>query len=267
MSIQIMKTYKESFQNVRTHKQEWLRVASGPLLIWVLGALFFVFTVIASGYYDERAWLTGTLPDAPPLVTTGYGVYNIVYFIAMISLYINGYRYAVLQEGGNKLFNLNLNMRFVKMFLYTILIMLSALILWVVLFLAAVFIGAGLTGGLIIPVLVVILFGIYLLLRISLYPLLIAVDQRKPIRTSWRLMKGNILRFIGLFLLVGLTLLLIGSLGGLLLIVLSSLFAMINPVLPYIVIILGLLFGVFMVLFFWAVFSKMMGIIYQDLSA
>ena len=46
------------------------------------------------------------------------------------------------------------------------------------------------------------IYGFYLLLRISLYSVLIALDKPNPIRTTWVLLKRNVLRIIGLYFLL-----------------------------------------------------------------
>lgn len=274
MSIQIMKTYNESFSNATTHKTEWLRVAAGPLLVWALGLLFLILTYVASGapldiqqIIAEQQY--GAAIEEPGLLIFGKIVYQIAYYIATISLYINGYRYAVLQEGGDQWFTLNLNMRFVKMLLFSILVGFLAVIY--VAISAGLIIGAhSLFAHIGIDVILGILlalYGFYLMLRIVLFPVLISIDQREPIKNSWRLMRGNVLRFFGLSLLIGLTFMLIGLIGFGLLAVLFMLSAAAGPILMGIVGLLGILFFLFFILIAWAVNSKMMGIVYLDLSA
>ena len=273
MNIQIMKTYNESFLNVRSHKMEWLRVAFGPILIWVLGVLFLAIAYGTGGYsFDVQTLMGGggaiVETKESALIFFANVVYQILYFVAMISLYINGYRYAVLEEGGDSWITLNLNMRFVKMFLYALLItLLSGAYIGIV---AGIIIGvhaAVQNVGLDVILGVIFgIFGFYLMLRIILYPVIISLDQSEPIRTSWRLMKGNILRFIGLIFLVSLTILLIGVLGAVILGVISVLFTAISPVLGILSLVLWVLFGLLMVVIGWAVNSKLMGLVLLELS-
>ena len=163
---------------------------------------------------------------------------------------------------------LNLNIRFVKMVLYSILIGILAIIYAGVS--AGIIYGAHTlfenTGVNVILGILLSFYGFYLLFRILLYPVLISIDQSEPVKTSWNLMKGNILRFIGLALLVALTIFIIGLIGGLAVLILGGLFSMISPVLGVLALFLGVIFIVFMVLFGWAVNSKMMGLVYQELS-
>ena len=272
MNIQIMKTYKESFQNVRSHKGEWMRVAYGPLLIWGLGALILVLAFLSSGQtFEMHKALTGgvvTQQEDSLFLTLAHIIYSITYFIAMTSLTINGYRYAILQEGGRSLITLNLNMRFVKIVLYYILVAI----------LGGIFVGisAGLIFGVhllldniavdVILGILLGLFGFYLAFRITLYPVLISVDQSAPLSTSWRLMRGNVLRLLGLVILLTLTVLLIGVIGVLVLVLITALFSMVSPILGVLTLLLWLFFVVFWVLLIWAVMSKAMGLVFLELS-
>lgn len=273
MNIQIMKTYNESFLNVRSHKMEWLRVAFGPILLWLVGFLFLVFAYSTSGIpiVDVHKSLTGSVAvetHESALMVFANIFYQIAYGVAMISLYINGYRYAVLEEGGDRWFSFNFNKRFVKMFLYAILVgILAGLYIAIA---AGMIIGAhALTANVGLDVLLGIIFflvGIYLVLRIVLYSVVISLDQSEPLRTSWRLMKGNLLRYIGLLLLVSLTLILIGALGGAIVGIIGFLLEAISPALMVLAVLLWVLLALGMIVLAWAVHSKLMGLIFLELS-
>jgi hypothetical protein len=274
MNIQIMKIYNESFLDVRSHKREWVRVAYAPLLIWALGAILLTIAFVSSGNSFEihKAFMGGDVIQqeslSTPFLTFAHIIYSITYFIALISLYINGYRYAILHEGGRSWITLNLNMRFVKMVLYSILIsILGGIYVAIV---AGVIIGAhALFESIGVDVLLGILFGLYglyLMFRIVLYPVAISIDQSEALKTSWRLMKGNVLRLIGLFLLVTLTIMLIGIIGVIVLAVITGLLVFGGPMLALMSLILWVPFGIFMVLLGWAVNSKAMALVYQELS-
>lgn len=272
MKIQIKKTYNESFHNVRSHKKEWMRVAYGPFLIWALGALILGMAFVSGGHTAElHSMFTGdSVPpqESSAFLTLAHFIYSITYFISMLSLTINGFRYAALQEGGRSLITLNLNKRFVKIILYYLLVgILSALYLGI---------SAGIIYGfhvlfdsIAVDVILGILlgfYGIYLVFRITLYPVLISLDQDEPLRTSWNLMRGNVWRFIGLMILIGLTILGIGIIGAIILGLITALFAMVSPMLGILTLVLWLLFAIFMVLFAWAVNSKAMALIFEELS-
>lgn len=288
MNIQIMKIYHESFHDVRSHKLEWMKVAFSPILIWALGALFVGLSYyLSTGHVFEidkvlmggalpqlmgekfmGAPLPQEMPESSTLLSISQIIYHIMYFVAMICLYINGYRYALLKEGGDAWITLNLNMRFVKMALYTILItILAGTYLGIS---AGIIIGAhALFDNIGINVILGILLFIYLfylMFRLTLYPVVISMDHAEPLKTSWRLMKGNILRLLGLVLLVTLTIMLIGLVGGIVVGLVSGLFSLVSPMLGILSLILWLLFAIFMILLGWAVNSKMLGLVYQELS-
>ena len=122
MNIQIIKIYKESFHDVLVHKNEWLRVSAGPVLIVALTALLYGLAYISSGSsLDLQAFITEPSNPTVFLVVTQF-VYRITYFIAEFILSINGFRYAILGEGRDRWITLNLNRRLVTLILYTILL-------------------------------------------------------------------------------------------------------------------------------------------------
>jgi hypothetical protein len=193
-------------------------------------------------------------------------VYFITHFIFAFSIYINNIRYAVLHEGGKSWWTLNLNWRFLKMALYVILlgILGSAYVL------VAVGIGVGMHYlFLSIPLDVILgvvffIYGFYLLLRVSLYSVLIALDKPNPIRTSWALLKGNVLRVIGLYFLLTLALLGLTLLGFLALGLLGFIISFINSDIS---IALLCLFYFFMFQFiFLAVLCKAAALVYQTVA-
>lgn len=249
-----------------------MRVASGPLVIWALGVLFLALTYVASGQpLDINQIFVGESygkTESSGILIFGHIVYNIAYIIASISLYINGYRYAILHEGGDQWMTFNFNMRFVKMFLYALLIAILGGIY--VAISAGIIIGAQTLfahmGLNVILGVLLFLYGLYLVMRLILYPVLIAIDQSQVIKGSWRLMRGNVLRFLGLALLIMLTFALIGVVGFFIIAILFMISAMGGPILMALSLLLGLLFILFLVFYGWAVNSKMMGLVYQQLS-
>lgn len=279
MRIQVGHIFKQSFQNVWRHKLEWCRVAFAPFIVWVFGILFMSLIFVAIGYplTVHQALLGQISPiiidQVPPvkiLILGGFAklAYEAAYWFALISLAINGFRYGVLQEGGNGWWALHLNKRFWKMLGY--------------MFLVILFLGVcgAIGGGVIAAVhyfftslaLDIVLGALlalcvcYILLRISLYQVLIAIDKTHPIRTSWHLLKGNILRLIGLFFLLSLT---FGGifLGGILTSsLLGALLAFISPVLMESASVLIVLLGVCVYFASWAVFSKALALVYQLLK-
>jgi len=114
------------------------------------------------------------------------------------------------------------------------------------------------------------LYGLFLFFRIVLYPVIISIDQSEPLRISWRLMKGNILRYIALIILITITISIIGFVGGTILGFISYLLDLLSSSLAsslaFVGVILNLAFGIFMLWLSWAVNSKALGLVYQDLS-
>jgi len=79
-------------------------------------------------------------------------------------------------------------------------------------------------------------------------------------------MKGNVLRFIGLFLLITLTLLGIGIVFGIIVGLITALLAFAGPVLATLSVLIWVPFVLFMVVLGWALNSKAMGLVYQELT-
>jgi uncharacterized membrane protein len=110
------------------------------------------------------------------------------------------------------------------------------------------------------------LFGLYLLGRIALYAVVISIDQKEPIKTSWNLMKGNVLRLITLFILLWLTITLLGLFGSLILGSITLNLGLGKTILASFGVFLGALFGIFLIIFNWALTSKAMALVYQQLT-
>mgnify|MGYP001205393954 CR=1 FL=1 len=269
MTIQIMKTFKESFKHVREHKLEWFKVAFAPIMISVAGLVLAILFFIAAGIeanqiFEGKVEATNLDSFAKFLGVSGIVIYFICFIITIVSLYINGYRYAVLNEGGDQWWVFHLDRRFVKMILYSLLMILLLgvyLIVSVGIFGGAAYLFQNTALNIILGV-VIGLYGFYLIFRLGLLFLLIAIDKQSVLKSSWHLMKGNVLRFIGLMLLLGIVLTLINFVGTFL----FSLIGMISSTLAIVSSILSTLFGLFMWLVNWAVISKATARVYQALT-
>lgn len=274
MSIQVMSIFKESFKNVWAHRLEWVKVAFAPVVIFLVGSLIMFISYWSVGQplwsldaLTEQAQAQISEANAFP-VAFGNTVYYIAQFIAMLSLYINGFRYAVLNEGGDHWWTLNLNMRFVKMFLYYILVIL--------LFAAYTSIAVGITMGLHFGIesttltaivgTFLALYGIYLFIRLSLTFLLVAIDHEVPLRTSWRLLKKNVLRLVGLMLLISLAFLAIIIVTFTILGIVSWILSLISPWLLGIGIFLMALAGLALWLFSFGVIIKSLALVYKSFT-
>ncbi|MBS0272698.1 MAG: hypothetical protein JSR85_08675 [Proteobacteria bacterium] len=274
MSIQVMRIFKESFKNVWEHRLEWVKIAFTPVVIFLAGALIMLVSYWSAG---QPLWSLDVLTqqveaqiseeNALP-IAFGNIVYYIAQLIAMISLYISGFRYAVLNEGGDRWWTLNFNKRFVKMLLYYILI--------VLLFVAYTGIAAGITLGLhfglenttltaIVGTLLA-LYGIYLFVRLSLTFLLIAIDHDVPLRTSWRLLKRNVLRLIGLMLLISLAFLAIIAITFLILGIVTWILSLVSPWLFGVGLFLMALAGLVLWLFSFGVILKSLALVYKSFT-
>ncbi len=102
MSIKVMRIFKESFKDVWGHRLEWAKVAFAPFIVFLVG-----FIIMALSYWSvgQPLWsldaLTGQAQeqlsgDNAFLTILGNSVYQIAQVIAIMGLYINGFRYAVL---------------------------------------------------------------------------------------------------------------------------------------------------------------------------
>lgn len=262
MHIQIMKIYKDSFKDVRSHAMDWARVISGPVLLWVIG-LMIVGATIGSNFTAEPSVLMASVSSILALA-----LFYILAIVGSISVIINGYRYAVLRADGDRWFTLNLNMRFVKLILFWLLVGLlisiyGSIAVGIVIGLHALFENIALdviVGGLLG------LYGLFLYLRISLYQVAISVDKSEPLKTSWALMKGNIWRLLGLIILVMLTVAIISTVGIVVLGLITSLLYLGGETLVLFSLVLWVPFGILIMLLNWAVTTKAVGLVYKDLS-
>ncbi|MBA3812919.1 MAG: hypothetical protein H0X26_00270 [Alphaproteobacteria bacterium] len=279
MSINIIKIYKESFYDVRYHRREWFKVAFGPYLTWLftlwllsLNLIIFPFGLSGNNFKLEEMKLFYTNDDPTVFLISliiSAIAYRIINFMIATSLSINGYRYAVLNEGGDRWISYNLNMRFVKIIIYGILVGVTG-ITYLFICLEVIKAVNSIINNTFVNVILISLFGLYgfyLLGRIALYAVVISVDQKEPIKTSWHLMKGNALRLIVLFMLFWLTITFTGLIGTLVLGSLTLLLSSGGAILATIGVFLGTFFGLFLIMFNWALTSKAMGLIYQELSA
>lgn len=275
MSIKIIKIYKESFHDVRHHMLEWARVAYAPALIWALGAAFMGIMYWSAGQSLElhHAMLGQTISSSQAgeawfLVGFGNFIYFVTYMISILILYINGFRYGILHEGGNQWWNFHLNKRVVKLALYSLLVGALAGIYVLVsagIILVAQHLFESLALNIILGILF-ILFGLYAFIRLSFVQLLVAIDRSHPLRTSWTLLKKNVLRLLGLLFLVMVSILIICIVGIAILALLGLLLAFISPTLAAFSAVLIYLFGVYVWFLNWAVTTKALSLVYTSLT-
>lgn len=271
-----MNIFKESFKNVLEHKLEWLRVATGPILLWIFGALFLGVSYWIAGkpfwsldVLVQEMQNNQSLAEASFMEVLGTIVYYLAYIIALVSLMINGYRYGALREGGESWLTLNLNWRFIKLFLYYVLLVISFSIY------ALVCIGAiiglyYLVESMALSVILGIFFGLaglYAIMRLGLTLFLIAIDQTKPIRLSWALLKGNVLRLVGLMFLVLLVVAGISIAGLLVIAALTWILSLITPWLAIPGVLLFIAYVAAMWLLSWAAMAKAIALVYKGFTS
>ncbi|HBG34620.1 MAG: hypothetical protein A2X70_05990 [Alphaproteobacteria bacterium GWC2_42_16] len=191
MRIPIIKIFKESYENVLSNKLSWFKVGFAPITLlffanlsgYILGYIFKLINI-------ENIESIQILFVYPLLILHGIGHF---------SLWINGYRYGILDEGGNKWWNMPNIHQVSLMLVYTILV--GSLVFYFGYIEGFLFDKAISILGLFI-FLVVTIFVLYSWFRLSLVAPLISTGIDKPMRESWRLMKGNVLRMWGLTLLI-----------------------------------------------------------------
>lgn len=243
LRIPIIKFFKESYVNVLSNKLTWFKVGFAPMIL----LLFVNFSNILK------------LINIEQIKTLVAFLLLILYGIGQFSLWINGYRYGILNEGGRKWWNMpNIN-QFSLMLVYTILVGLLIFSFGYM----EIFLFDKVTSILgLFCFLVVTIFGLYSWFRLTLVSPLISIGIDMPIRESWRLMKGNVLRMWGLTILILLPVLVICAIvmaSGLYTYFLSDItFAIEMIILLPIMIIFSILY--------WAIFAKATSLVYLFLS-
>lgn len=313
MSLPVMKIFRESLCHIKEHKLSWLKSGFTPLILLFIGEMCAIITTLMPGIFDFALFDTKLIVPFLFLFSIN-GIFSVIWGA---SFYINGYRYAILNEEARRWWHLSFNKRLLKMIGYSLFT--GSLVKGSLL--GAAFLLYLVSKSLPIFVLLLALFVfllIYMLIRLSLVFPLIAIDQAKPLRTSWKLLKGNSLRLLTLISLTSLTtmglVLLIGVCVGLLWFVLTfispfvaayvwafgwlvfgkiiallmsltvvgiglegisgfcvTLFlgatlGFINPLLLYVFPILIALFILPLVFLTWAVFTKVLSLVYETLT-
>ncbi len=254
-----MPFFRESFRSFKGNRLSWFRLALAPAILLAIGFSIYLSIEIAHGL-DERKLTFWT--------AVGNIIYMIFSFVGSGCLIINGYRYGILKEGGNKWWVLPLNKRLVRVILYILLIGLITV--------GFVLVGAGLVfaahmmfENLFLNILlgtVVAIMAYYTKLRLTLTFPLIAIDKENPLRMSWQMLKGNVLRVFGLLFIITLKILGIMLLGGLILMLVGYLLYLILPVLVVIPLIVGGVFFAYMWLVSIAVSLKSVSLVYLYLT-
>ena len=271
MQIHMTKIYTESFSNMWHNRLEWFRVAFAPLVLYLIGlGLLMIFYAAAGASVGMTEIMTGhffsvaSTTSGALLIGIGHLIYLILSFIASYCIIINGYRYAVLNEGGDKWWTLHLDIRFIRVLIY-------AIFIGILFFIYSSAVGGIIYGFHILfesTMLNVILglafgiLGIYLFFRIGLTLLVASLDKSHAIRTSWELLRQNVWQFFWLNIFIAGTMLIATGVGfGIL-----SIIGLAGTSVLVITSILGVAFSIFMWLAYWATLSKAYGLIYLSLG-
>ena len=124
------------------------------------------------------------------------GIYLLGHFIAITALEINGFRYTVLGEKGNTWWQFQLNRRFAKLLLYVFLVQGGGLLYSLAAIFSLIEIQTFYQNILLTTVLGIIfgLLACYLIFRLGFFKLLISIDESSPLKQSWHLLKGQVMR-------------------------------------------------------------------------
>lgn len=259
-----MKIFKNSFDHVFKNSIEWVRVAYGPIMVYIIGAFLSVLIYLLAGV--DMAQGGGGMNSVGAFF--GWLVGFVTSWAAMLALYINGYRYAVLKEGGDCWWTFQIDRRLGKLLLYYLLIgLLSGLYIGISfgILMGSYYIFESVWFNFLLGF-GFLVFGLYLLFRVTLTFLLVAVDVQEPLRTGWDLLGGNVLRILGLSVLIGLTILVTGIIGGLIFAFVGWVFSFVWTFITAVVALLGVFF--FLVLWFisWAATTKAFALVYMSLT-
>jgi len=269
--IAIGKTFKESYGDVRENFLPWVKVAFTPFILYLIGAAFLGIGFYLSGGF-ETLMQQGTVIQDTGQASGSADIFNFVYYVlyvlAILVWYVNGFRYAALGEGGDTWWRLSWDRRLLMMFLYHL--------LFIVLFAAYGAIAAGITVGayfltesVFLTALLGTLFFIglfYLMGRLILVFLNVATDKSEPLRTSWHVMKGNVLRLFGLFILIWLAIIALTIVGALIIGVTGAILSFIGGWLGYVVFALSIPFALFVWLVAAAMTMKALALVSKQLS-
>lgn len=269
--IAVIKTFKESYRDVRGHLLPWVRVVFTPFIIYLIGVIAMGISFYLSGEITDIIE-HGAIMQHAEQTSASVGFFNFIYYVfytlALLVWYINGFRYATLGEGGDKWWNFHWNKRLWKMFLYYFLIIILSAVYGAVA--VGIIIGSYLfTENVFLVTGIGILFGLgffYLVGRLVLVFLNVATDKKEALRTSWRVMKGNVLRLIGLFILIWLAIIGVTILGAVIIGLSGVLLSFISDILGYVIYALAIPFSLFVWLVTAAMTKKAIALVSKQLT-
>lgn len=199
MLLSIINIFKESLKHVLTHKLVWLKVGFAPLVLFFVGEIFTSTVFIVLG--DTIGVLEFSF-----LHLSAFTISATFSVLWGGSFYLRGYRYAILDEGGDRWWRLPVNRRLLKVIIYILFmgLVVSIPLIGLQSFVVYAYSVSYLWGCFALgPV----FFWIYCISRLSLVFLLIGVDEKNPLKNSWKMMEHHVFQLVGLMLLIGFALL------------------------------------------------------------
>ena len=204
MPIHIIKIIKTSLREVFHHKKEWIRLAFAPFIVWSATLLL---SSLSTFYSPLLIISNSPFSVGEILALSSGGLHVLGYFVSTLILEINGFRYTVLGEKRNTWWVFHLNRRFVKLLVYVLLVqgigtLYSLTTIFSLMEIQAAYENLALTAtsGIFLG-----LLACYLVFRLGFFKLLISIDTKAPLRESWHLLKGHVMRLFGLtfFVILG----------------------------------------------------------------
>jgi hypothetical protein len=251
MTFPIIQTFKDSYSHVFNNKLAWLKVGFAPFCIDLLSRLF--------EFGSDVMEKTSGSADGNPMQILLFIVSMILLTLSVILFWVNGYRYGILNEGGDRWWNFSIDLRTGKLLVFIAGLILSAgFVLGILMFIydlneaVAILLGIGCS-----------LIGLYVFFRLSFLIPIISIDGKHALKGSWILLQGNVLRIIGLTIMVFLPIMA----AFLFFLLIMFLGFNISIGLGVSVTFLLIPFGVIIYLLSWAVYSKAISLAFQSLTA
>ena len=203
--LPIWQTTKESFKFVYHHFMNWMRLASAPFVIMVLAGIFVMAmggtaAYVMDGHQNELAGMEMEAMGA------GMGVMVVAFIanmVAFLMFAVNGYRYVMYNEGGDKWVEFRFDKNMWRVFLFSLLVILilalaGGVVAGVTAFVAmmdmtTLTVVVGSLGALAVA---------YLTMRMIFVVPFAAIGMEKPIKDSLEVAKGRVIRLFLLILLV-----------------------------------------------------------------
>ncbi|MEB3702062.1 hypothetical protein Bealeia1_01141 [Candidatus Bealeia paramacronuclearis] len=196
--FKVWQTAKEAFSLVNHDLKAWMKVLSLPVLIMIITALL---GFVGENFGNVSDGLTEEEPTLLEIITTVIG--RVGDILATILFAVNGFRYAMYQEGGEKWFQwgfLSIARRVLGYYIVIIFMLLPVVGAGAMAFVFASetdLLGlARVLGGL------AVIATLYLCVRLFFVIPFVVIGHEKPIRSSFHDSKNNVMRLTGLYILL-----------------------------------------------------------------